>query len=181
MVTDLQRLLDDHRNLLRLLRFLREEIGHYDDPEIDTDLHQVLDALDYISSYPETCHHPMEEAAFDRMEQRGIGEHEVIQRIRAQHKELERATAELKRLLELVFNDHPVPIKRIKEALHDYLDGQFRHIEAEEQEIFPVMARELNDEDWRYVAAAVEARRDPLFNGTLTEPYAELSRRLGIG
>ncbi|MFT7467952.1 MAG: hemerythrin-like domain-containing protein [Candidatus Pseudothioglobus sp.] len=180
MTTQVQCLLNDHRNLVRLLQFLREEIAHYDDPNIDTDLHSVLSALDYISTYTETFHHPLEEAAFDRMELLGIGERAVITRIREQHEELERDTIELKRLLEMVFDDHIVHAVQIKRVLNNYLDSQFQHIEIEERDIFPAMKQALSDDDWRQISKVVAERSDPLFHSSPSETYAELSRRLGL-
>ncbi|MFT5887324.1 MAG: hemerythrin-like domain-containing protein [Zhongshania sp.] len=180
MATLIQRLLDDHRNLIHLLQFLRKEIAQYDDPTIDTDLHSVLSALDYISTYTETFHHPLENAAFNRMELLGIGERTVITRIREQHEELERDTIELKRLLGMVFDDHIVPVVHIKRALNNYLDSQFQHIEIEERDIFPAMKQALSNEDWEQIVKEVNDRVDPLFRKSPIEPYAALSRRLGL-
>ncbi len=180
MTSYMPRLLEDHRNLIRLLRFLREEIGHYDDPDIETDLHSVLSALDYISAYAETFHHPLEDAAFDRMELRGIGQREIIDEIRGQHEELELETKELKRLLELVFDDHPVPVEQIQGALNKYLDSQFAHMEAEERDIFPVMEKSLSDDDWRQILTEIDDHVDPLFSKAPIESYVDLGRRLGL-
>lgn len=180
MATPYQQLVQDHRNLLRLLRFLRDEIGHYDDIMRETNVSQVLEALDYMNNYPQAFHHPLEEAAFDFMEEQGIGDTAVVKKIRLQHEELERETAELWQLFNMIYEDHIVPADRIREALNRYLDLQFEHIETEDNEIFPTFEKDLTAEDWKTIAAKVEKKDDPLFHVPHVESYGELSRSLGL-
>lgn len=180
MATPYDKLIDDHRNLRKLLRFLREEIGHYDDPDVDTDLARVREALDYLGSYPETYHHPLEEAAFDVLEQKNVGDTAVIEKIRGQHIELGRATAELTRTLDLIYSDHAVPVDTVKAALNQYLDLQFTHLECEDKDIFPLFEKALSSDDWERIAAQVDPTQDALFYPSSIETYRELSDSLGL-
>lgn len=180
MATPYQQLVQDHRNLIRVLRFLRDEIGHYDDMMRETSVSQVLEALDYISNYPQAFHHPLEEAAFAFMEEHGIGDTAVMEKIRRQHEELERETAELLQLFNMIYEDHVVPADRIREALNRYLDLQFEHIETEDNEIFPTFENELTAQDWKTIARKVDQKDDPLFHTPHVESYSELSRSLGL-
>lgn len=180
MTNPFQQLVDDHRHLRQLLRFLRDEVDRYDDAMQETDIALVVEALDYMSNYPQAFHHPLEEAAFDYMAERDIGDDEVVATIREQHRELERETTELARLFDMIYNDHIVPVDRIKSALNKYLDLQFRHIETEDEEIFPVFEQELSDRDWKAIAGRVTEKHDPLFHTPQLETYGRLSRNLGL-
>lgn len=180
MATPLDRLVEDHQHLRILLRYLREQIRYYDDPEVETDLPRVIEALEYLSSYPQVFHHPLEEAAFDYMEARKLGNAVVIEKIRGQHDELEHKTTELQGLFERIYNDQVVPVSRIKETFDRYLDLQFQHLETEDQEIFPVMKESLKAADWDKIEAVVDAAEDLLFRPRAGESYAELSASLGL-
>lgn len=180
MPTPFNQLVEDHQHLRKLLRYLREQISHYDNPDVETDLPRVIEAMDYLSSYPQSYHHPLEEVAFDYMQARNLGDACVIDRIRRQHAELERATADVQTLFENIYADHVVPASRLKETFNHYLDMQFQHLETEDEEIFPVMNESLSLTDWEKIALEVEAVKDPLFRPGSIESYRELSESLGL-
>lgn len=181
MVKPYEQLVDDHKNLRKLLRFLREEIAHYDDVNVETDLARVREALDYLSSYPQSYHHPLEEAAFDILEQRNVGDASIIEKIRGQHTVLQSATAELFHIFDLIHGDHVVPVDKVKTALDQYLDLQFYHLEFEDKEIFPLFEQVLSSDDWERITSEVAPTRDPLFHPSSIETYRELSISLGLG
>jgi len=172
-----KQLQDDHRNLMKVLRLLRKEVGKYDDPEHQTDLNLLLEGIDYLNDYPHRYHHPLEEAAFAYMLEHKLGDEEVIRNIQSQHKELEGKTAEMMGLFKLVANDQVVPISQIKEAVNSYLDLQFTHLETEDKHIFPVMEEHLDDAAWEQIAAAVNERVDPLFRGD-SDAFPQMERKL---
>lgn len=181
MATVLDQLVEDHHHLRTLLRYLREQISHYDDPSVETDLPCVMEALDYLHGYPQVYHHPLEDAAFDDLEERAIGDAAVIEKIRSQHHELEQETAAVRQLFEAIYNDQVVPVSRLKETFNRYLDMQFRHLQTEDEEIFPVMADAFSASDWERIAAKVDPADDPLFRPGSIETYRELSASLGLG
>lgn len=172
-----RQLLKDHEHLVTLLRLLRAEVQKYDDSEEETDVNVVVEALDYLNDYPNSYHHPLEEASFDYLIQNNLAYSEVIQKIRSQHQRLEEETAELFRMFQLVSRDQIVPVSRIKDALNRYLDLQFEHIDTEEKEIFPVMEKSLGPDDWKEINSRIRYYRDPLFNGPAPS-YPELKQKL---
>lgn len=159
---------------------MRDEVTLYDDTLRQTDLTNILEALDYISEYPQVFHHPTEEAAMDILEERNLGDNNMIQRIRHQHIEIEKETRELVKLFDMIYNDHAVPISRVKEQLARYYDLQFVHLETEDKHIMPLFDQYLSDEDWQRVASKVKYIDDPLFHPHYVESYRELSQHLGL-
>ncbi len=175
-----KQLLDDHRNLATLLRFVRDQVARYDDDDRETHVDLILEALEYISDYADAVHHPLEEAAFDQMAEKSLGDPEVIELIRHQHEELASEKAKVTGLFEMIFNDHAVPVDKLKATLDHYLDLQFAHMEAEESKILPVMSEQLTAEDWDKIAARIASQPDPLFHHKGAESYAALRRELEL-
>jgi len=165
MVNPFRQLQDDHKNLARVLRLLRREVGKYDDPDDETDLNLLLEGIDHLNDYPHHYHHPLEEAAFAYMLEHKLGDAEVIEYIQGQHKELEGKTRELKALFELVASDQVVPVSQVKEVVDSYLDPQFAHLNTEARDIFPVMEECLDQSAWEVITRDVEEHIDPLFRG----------------
>ena len=87
----------------------------------------------------------------------------------------------MRQLFEAIYNDQVVPVSRLKETFNRYLDMQFRHLQTEDEEIFPVMADAFSASDWERIAAKVDPADDPLFRPGSIETYRELSASLGLG
>lgn len=181
MTTAFDQLVADHRNIDRVLSVLASEVNRYGtENSRGPDLALILEILDYMNSYPQAFHHPLEEQAFDYMLARGIGDSAAIRRIRAQHQEIEAAATELDKVFTAVGRDYPVAIDDIKERLGAYLDLQHRHLLTEEESIFPTMAESLDDSDWRSITAQLTLQRDPLFGPELRRGFTELAKRLEL-
>ncbi len=174
-----KQLLDDHRNMARLLGFVRDQVARYDDSEHETHVSLILEALDYISSYSDVVHHPLEEAAFARMTEKHLGDAAMIEAIQRQHEVLGKEKADLKGLFEMIFSDHVVPVEKLRLKLDHYLDLQYQHMQDEENTIMPVMLDKLTAADWDDIAAQIESTPDPLFHRA-TETYAALRRELEL-
>jgi hemerythrin-like domain-containing protein len=175
-----QQLVTDHRNIKKLLQYLRNEVKHYDDALEDTDTARILEALDYLSDYPQNFHHPMEEVAMDLLVERNVGDKDAILKVRAQHQEIERETRKLADLFEQIYNDQIVPVSRIKEQLARYYDLQSLHLETEDKTIMPLFEKTFSEADWDWISCQVENRHDPLFFAPYTESFQELSQSLAL-
>ena len=61
----LQRLNADHKNIAKVMYCLRSQIKGFDDPDMEPNITQIMDILDYISTVPERWHHPVERAVVE--------------------------------------------------------------------------------------------------------------------
>lgn len=175
----MERLHRDHRNLSRLYDMLEEQVGNYrSDSEREPDLLLILDIIAYLDDYPKIYHHPLEEAIIGFMVERGLGNAAINEAIHHQHHELAQATERLSRLFKMVANDQVVPIDRIRDTLSAYLELSRAHLQAEEDRLFPMIERVLDDQDWQLIDARLPERRDPLFSEDPDEAFAELKSRL---
>lgn len=159
MGTRSQRLHRDHQCLSEQLATLQREIGLYDDELQETDIHRVLATLEYINSYPQACHHPLEEAAMAYLREQGTVLPASFAQIHQQHQQLEQMTGQLQQSFEAIFQDHVVPLHVIQRQLHDYLDLQFEHMAFEERALLPRLDQ-LDDDDWREIRARMTQQQE---------------------
>ncbi|MDO8863630.1 hemerythrin domain-containing protein [Haliea sp. E1-2-M8] len=175
----MKRLRRDHRNLNRLFDMLEEQVARYDrDSTFEPDLLLILDIVAYLNDYPRIYHHPLEEEAVALMVERNLGDNSVNEFIHDQHQNLEQATERLSSLFNMIVNDHPVPIEQTREALDSYLEMSRKHLQSEEDRLFPVMEKVLGNDEWEVVASRLPERLDPLFAENPDDAFVELRRRM---
>lgn len=167
----------DHFNLLRLLRALEAEIACYEAGGGRAGrLSVILDIFDYVQVYPEKWHHPVEEALFEVLLRKQVENSELIWGMRAEHKTLESLTRHTAELFMAVANDTIVPIYKLADATREYIARQLDHINQENRLIYPLLEKNLTDEEWDDITDQVSARLDPLFNQEMRGEYAQLHR-----
>lgn len=175
----MNRLRRDHRNLDRLFDMLAEQVARYDrESSVEPDLLLILDIVAYLNDYPRLYHHPLEEAAIALMVERELGDNAVSASIHDQHHKLEEATERLSALFSMIANDQPVSIEQTREALDSYLALSRKHLQAEDERLFPVMEQVLGDDDWAVVASRLPERADPLSVEDPDEAFVELKKRM---
>jgi len=175
----MKQLRQDHRNLNRLYDMLEEQVARYDrDSTLEPDLLLILDIIAYLNDYPKTYHHPLEEEAIALMVERDLGDNPVNEFIHGQHQNLEQATEHLSTLFNMIVNDQPVPMEQTQEVLNSYLEMSRKHLQAEEDRLFPVMEKVLGNDEWEVVASRLPERLDPLFGENPDDAFVELCRRM---
>lgn len=158
-----RQLVQDHVNLSRVLEVLTLAVEGYDaDDWYHPNMPLILDALEYIRTYPEVFHHPLEERSFDYLLQNKLADPAVIKEIRAQHNELEEATERLQQQFDAIANDCVVPTEELKENFSEYLTLQMNHLQTENEKIFPVLEK-IDDRQWWDIASCMVLRQDPIF------------------
>ncbi|WP_091511085.1 hemerythrin domain-containing protein [Microbulbifer yueqingensis] len=165
----------DHRNMQQLLdafEALLEDFGRRErDPAT---LGLILDALDYISVYPDRWHHPLEDLAMERLRTKPAANLVPVDRTMAEHKALVSATRRMNTLFYAIANDAAVERSQLFGPVREYLQLQRQHMERENREIFPQLERLLTAADWADIERQLQVQRDPLFNPDLRRMYDSL-------
>lgn len=165
----------DHRQfqqLLDALENLLQELASEDrNPET---LGLILDALDYLSVYPDMWHHPVEDLIFQRLEQKPLENRAALEVAQREHKEITFATRRMRELFYAVANDCAMERHRLFDATNYYIELQRQHIERENHLVFPMIEKHLSDADWQHVASALQRQRDPLFGPAVKMQYEVL-------
>lgn len=181
---------NDHKNLAILIRLLQEKLERVKaDKPINYGL--MRDVVEYMQEYADRYHHRYEDIIYGYyLRKTGQDENCPVNKLEREHQRIEADTADFKNMIEMILLDSVVPREQFAERLTAYIDQQQRHMDYEDQEILPLLDRELKDEDWKAIEAllpAVESkdgmqatvqRMDPLFGAEVAHRYKDLALRL---
>jgi hemerythrin-like domain-containing protein len=171
----LQMLNSDHKNIAKVMYCLRSQLKGYDDPEMEPNISQIMNILDFISTVPERWHHPVEDVVFNRLLEKTPPHPEQIRAVIREHEDLERLTQELKSAFQQVATDIAVPVAHLYRTATIYLSRQMLHLDAEETVLFPMAEEYLEEDDWAEIEEQVEPIRGSYAEGGATE-YDRLLR-----
>jgi len=165
----------DHYQLIRILNCLDFEIRHYK-WELGRPAHLpiILDALDYIQTYPEKCHHPLEDILFAHLAKKCPEAAEVIDDLTQDHLLLEELTVDLVNDFMTVAQGQVVPSEQLVRKFTVYNREQRNHLFRESTEVFPLLESHFDEQDWQEVMAQLQAIKDPVFGPYIQEDYQSL-------
>lgn len=130
--------------------------------------------LDYIEGFPETFHHPKEEAyLFEAVRRRKPDAGPLIDRLCDEHAQGIELMTELRESLGAYAGD-PAAGERFHEVAMRYVALERAHMQCEEQEILPLALAVLTREDWQEIAAAFLSNQHPLLNPTRQRQFDKL-------
>ncbi len=162
----LEQLQADHRHLARLLFVLQAEVDRLHAPDGEPmNLEMIIDALDYLQDYPQQCHHPTEDAAYERLLEKPLSASQrgMIDRIEREHGSLEVLVKDLAAEFGRVAQNAVVPAETLHSKTSHYVQALYAHLRAEENGLFPLMRDLFDAADWAAVARKLADRSDPLF------------------
>lgn len=165
----------DHHNFQRLLNIFEAELGWYEEGQPSrVDLAVILDIFDYLQFYAETYHHPIEEGVYELLVQQEIEEADLINRLKAEHKQLDDITRRARRLFNAVASDSVVPVDALVQAGREFLERHRQHIEKENESVYPLLASRISNEQWDKLANELEEQRGPFLSEAIAEEYHSL-------
>ncbi len=173
----IQILLEEHRNIDKLLLVLEHELEVFDRGEAPD--YEILQAIiQYFQDYPEDCHHPKEDMVFERLKMRNPAVASRVGDVEAEH-EIE--TERLRKLVEAV-EEILAGREFLRQTFHDvvadFIKHQRQHMDKEERLLFPAAIQRLRQEDWAAIDARLNDRKDPLFNGVFETKFQALQRTI---
>src|SRR5674476_289245 len=160
----IQILLEEHRNIDKLLLVLEHELEVFDRSE-EPDYEILQAVIQYFQDYPESCHHPKEDMVFEKLKVRDSAAANSIGDVEAEHQ------VETKRLRRLVEAVEEILAGRefLRQTFHDvvldFIEHQRQHMDKEELMLFPAAVSALRPEDWADIDARLNDGKDPLFDG----------------
>ncbi len=173
----IQILLEEHRNIAKLLLVLEHELEVFDRSE-EPDYEILRAIIAYFQDYPEDCHHPKEDIVFEKLKTRDPAVASRIGDVEAEH---EVETERLRKLVEAV-EEILAGREFLRQAFHDvvndFIKHQRQHMDKEERLLFPAAVQRLRPEDWAAIDARLNDRKDPLFNGAVETKFQALQRTI---
>ena len=173
-VAMLTRLHNDHKHIAILLNILHNKQQRLENAEA-INFNLIRDIVEYMQSYAEHSHHPLEDLINDYYMQQHP--QEAIQRqLGKEHTTLIECSSQLMTTLNLILSDVPVQNEVLSDSLSEYVAIQKEHLIYEEAELFPKWKAGMSDEDWKIVEAQCQERliSDPLFSDDDNALFEEL-------
>ncbi len=170
----------EHANFARLLFLLEEQLDFFRAAH-HPDYERMMDIVYYMTRYPDRFHHPREDEAYRKVAEKDRSARAVVEDLMQQHRVIaESGQKLLTRLTSVIDGGAILPRDCVEEPGRTYIAYMRRHMNQEEDAIFPLLAKRLDRADWADVEAAIRAQSDPLFGAAVEERYKALHRRLAV-
>ena len=170
----MRQLHQDHINISRLLIKLEEharELTVY----AETDLLLMIDIVDFIKSYSDQYHHPVEDKVYQMFKSLVGGQTDIVDGLIDEHTKIPKITIAFEQLIEGALSGAVViSRKALSEKITDFIDIQRSHLNIEERELFPLIIETLSEEHWIELEAQIQQIPDPLFGSRIEEKFESL-------
>jgi branched-chain amino acid transport system ATP-binding protein len=169
---------DEHRAITAVIEGLRHVLAQARIGAATPD-HALLGAMfQYIERFPERLHHPKEDDfLFARLRVRRPEAAPLLDALHREHEIGRERFADLKAIYERYRGD-PATLAAFAEAVERYSHFHWKHMRREEDEVMPLAAQSLTDEDWAAIDAAFASNSDPIVGVPARKEFRELFRRL---
>jgi len=131
--------------------------------------------LHYIKSFPETLHHPKEDAyLFRKLRLRTSEFNDTLDKLESQHLVGSRLVAEMEAALDRYETNPTDGFERFAETVRAYAALEWPHMLLETKVILPAAQKHLTAEDWAEMSHAFAQNGDPRFSADADEEYRQL-------
>ncbi|MEQ8369388.1 MAG: hemerythrin domain-containing protein, partial [Alphaproteobacteria bacterium] len=166
MITLLDRLGAEHRNMARLLHVAERQLDRLAAAE-RPDYFLLGLLLDYFLDFPDQVHHPKEDMLLGLLQARAPDAAAEIGGLLAEHRDLALRTRRFADAVREISHDGAAMERdELVRLGRDFVDFYFHHMHEENEIFFPVAAAYLTDADWASADVEGRAGSDPLFGGT---------------
>jgi hemerythrin-like domain-containing protein len=170
-------LLEEHRNIEKLLLVLEHELAIFDRSG-RPDYEILKSIIQYFQDYPESCHHPKEEMIFEKLKARDSAAAKRFGDVEADHGIEAKRLRSFARAVDYILADQEFLRESFHLAVHDFIEHQRQHLEKEERLLFPAALKALRSKDWTEIDAQLDDRKDPLFNSLVEEKFHNLQETI---
>lgn len=173
----IERIKREHGYMVKLLAILRHKLAVLKD-ERAVNYAVLREVVDYLANHSEKVHHPKEDILY-RYYLTHYGHHQDIENLESEHEALSDITHDFLNVVDMVLQDAVVPQEIFINQLEAFLDAQKKHLELEEQKIFPRLIDTFTVKDWQSVEEQWSVcEDDPVFGSTIAEQYQQLAARI---
>ena len=176
MMEIIEVLLQEHRNIEKLLRVLERELTVFDRAG-RPDYEVVLAVINYFKDYPDSCHHPKEDIIVERFKARDPVAAATID-LEAEHQEGARRLHRVAEAVEGVLSDQILLRQTVDDIIRNFINHERQHMAMEERVVFPAMLNALRPEDWADIALKLADRFGPPSEPDFEEQFSTLRRNI---
>jgi hemerythrin-like domain-containing protein len=174
MTNIIDNLIAEHRRLERLVLLLERQ-SMLRDAQAAANAALLVDALYYLTRFPDVNHHALEDRIIDRLLAKKALARELGSELSAQHATLALQGHELIQDLESMVRDENMSAELLEFRIRLYAERLRHNMAVEELAMFPIATRHLDSDDWSSIAQATPNRSaDPLFQTPVHERFVQL-------
>jgi hemerythrin-like domain-containing protein len=163
----------EHRKIASVLTFLRQQLTEIERDE-PANRHLLESALDYLSGYPDQCHHPKEDLVYRKLVARFPELTESLKDLGKEHEELAYRTRSLRQAIREWQQDSPTEIETPVDQLRAFVDYYRLHMRVEEQVFFPMALQRLSRDDFAEIDFALYEQLNQSLDREAEARYGEL-------
>jgi hemerythrin-like domain-containing protein len=156
-------LLEEHRNIEKLLLVLEQELNVFDHTE-SPDYEILQTVVEYFLEYPEKYHHPKEDIIFEKLKLRDPTAAASIGDAEAEHQLETTRLHRFAQAIEDILAGREYPRQSFHNIVSDFIDYQRQHMQKEEKFLYPAAIKGLRNEDWVEIDTRLNSKNDPLFD-----------------
>ena len=175
----LRRLHEDHANLLRLLAILERQIAVMDQAK-QPDWDIVQGVIEYLLTYPDLRHHPLENRILMRLQAKDASAAAAFSGLDAEHREQSEAVRRIAAATLQVLADVSMARQGYVGLMRSFVAAQRDHVRREETGFFPAADRILDEADWAELDREVLFMLDPLFDDRMERRFGILRHELAF-
>jgi len=173
----LDRLIRDHKHLLRVLDLLDDLLDQFHAGG-EPDYELLCELLEYMEDYADQIHHPSEEDIFDRLRARSNEKYPVLDLLSNQHLQLSQVNKRFRRSLEGIVHEEVLRRDQVEVQGRELVKTLREHLDLEERAAFPLARERLSASDWDALLSTASGEQDPLFGAAGQRRFQSLLRYL---
>ena len=155
---------DEHRSLAAVINGLEYLARETRERGAAPQFPLLRSMVHYIKAFPETLHHPKEDAyLFRKLRLRTAEFNETLDELERQHVTGSRLVAELEQSLDRYEADPAGGFDGFAAAVGRFAAAEWPHMTLETKVIIPAAQKYLTDEDWSEIGTAFAENGDPRF------------------
>jgi len=179
LMTPLTVIRDEHRSMAAVLHGLAFLVRQAQDSKTPPSFSLLRAMVHYIKAFPETLHHPKEEAyLFRKLRARTHELDATLDELERQHVEGHQLLEELEKSVVAYETDPKNGLSRFSGAVERFATSQMEHMALETKVVVPAARKHLTDDDWTEIGAAFAANGDPRFSVDNDEEFRQLFVRI---
>ncbi len=133
----------DHTMMVRLLGRLETLVGSFTQGG-EPDLHLMGEMIDFLVTYPDMCHHPMEDLLYDALERKAPQAAASIADMRREHEAMAGQLRNLAQAMSSILMEVEVSRETFSAMVRNFMARQLHHLTNEETGLLK-MARDVLD------------------------------------
>ncbi|GLQ72456.1 hemerythrin domain-containing protein [Vibrio penaeicida] len=167
----------EHGYMVRLLAILSSKLEQLrNEKTINYSL--VKEIIDYLAIHSQKTHHPKEDILYLHFANH-YGNQQKIDDLEKEHVALSKVTEAFQNTVEMILHDAVIPSDIFALQLEEFISRQKGHLEMEEREVLPKIAKAFTAADWRAVESQwLHDDEDPVFGNTIADQYRQLAARV---